>query len=117
MPIYEFICQKCNARSSVLVRSIGQSVEVECPGCGSSDLKRALSTFAYHKSIQTIHEEAGTPGINAGPDYYKDPRNVGRWAEEKFAGSGMEMPDQLKEEIQSIREGELPKDLKQQMDS
>lgn len=50
--------------------------------------------------------------MNAPPEYYKDPRNIGRWAEKRFQDMGMEMPDNVKETIQAAREGELPKPLK-----
>jgi hypothetical protein len=46
-----------------------------------------------------------------GPDYYKDPRNIGRWAEKRFDEMGVEMPPQLHEEIQAAREGTLPESL------
>jgi hypothetical protein len=45
-------------------------------------------------------------------DYYKDPRNIGRWAEKKFQEMGEEMPSQLQEKIQVAREGVLPEPLK-----
>lgn len=111
MPVYEYICQACKRRTSVFVRKIGQEVSPVCASCGGRDLSRAFSSFAYHKSMATIHEESGSPDT-AGPDYYSDPRNIGRWTESKFEQYGMEMPSQVKEMIQSAREGELPAPVK-----
>lgn len=74
---------------------------------------RAVSSFAYHKSMATIHEESGEPQMFPTMDYYKDPRNIGRWAEKRFAEMGTEMPAQVKEQIQAAREGELPESLKE----
>lgn len=113
MPIYEFLCQKCQVKSSVLVRNMGGSSMPRCPACASSDLVRAMSVFSHHKSMSTIHEEAGEPQMFQSPDYYKDPRNIGRWAEKKFKESGMDMPPQIQEEIQAAREGELPESVKE----
>jgi hypothetical protein len=45
-------------------------------------------------------------------DYYKDPRNIGRWVERKFQDMGQELPPQIHEKIQAAREGELPEPLK-----
>ena len=112
MPIYEFLCPKCNTKSSILLRSMAESFTAECPTCGSSDLTRVISSFAYHKSVKTIHEEAGEPQRFPGPDYYKDPRNIGRWAEKRFDELGVEMPRQAQEMIQAAREGEMPESLK-----
>lgn len=74
-------------------------------------MQRAISTFAYHRSLQTIHEESGPPPQFPNLDYYKDPRNIGRYAEESFMKYGLEMPDAVKESIQAAREGELPKEI------
>ena len=46
MPIYEFICQRCNQRVELLMRSGGKPV---CPQCGSKRLSRQFSTFAAHQ--------------------------------------------------------------------
>lgn len=83
-----------------------------CTSCGSRDLTRIISTFAYHKSIKTIYEESGEPTMYPSPDYYKDPRNIGRWVEKRFKDMGMEMPDEIRQKIQAAREGELPEPLK-----
>ncbi len=116
MPIYEFLCRKCNAKTSLLIRKVTDSVVAECPACGSSsDLVRVVSRFAHHKSMKTIHDEAGEPQMLPGPDYYKDPRNIGRWTEKRFKELGLDMPSQIQQGIQAAREGELPKSLKEKL--
>jgi putative FmdB family regulatory protein len=115
MPIYEFMCQNCHKKSSRLILkadSCQLSANFECPFCGSNDLARTVSSFAYHKSLKTIWEESGEPTMHPSDDYYKRPENIGRWAEKKFQEMGEEMPAQLQEEIQAAREGELPEPLK-----
>jgi len=112
VPIYEFICHDCRGKTSVLVRSISEPVSPTCRFCGSANLSRVVSGFAYHKSLETVWEESGEPSSHPSNDYYKDPRNIGRWAEKKFKEMGEEMPSQLKEEIQAAREGVMPGPLK-----
>ncbi|MBI2858941.1 MAG: zinc ribbon domain-containing protein [Chloroflexi bacterium] len=111
MPIYEYRCRSCGKKASFLVRSFSQPFAPSCPSCNSSDLSRLVGSVAYHKSTQTVHEESGEPSMHNSPDYYKDPRNIGRWAEKRFSEMGMDMPDSLKEKIQAAREGELPDSL------
>ncbi|UCH51698.1 MAG: zinc ribbon domain-containing protein [Chloroflexota bacterium] len=111
MPVYEFFCPECRKKSSFLVRS-ASSFEPKCSKCGSPNVSRVISTFAYHKSITTIHEESGEPSRHPSADYYKDPRNIGRWAEKKFKDMGMEMPGEIQQKIQAAREGELPESVK-----
>lgn len=111
MPVYEFRCQSCRRKSSFFVRSIGASLSPICSACGSREMTRVISGFAYHKSMDTIHEESGGPE-KPGADYYKDPRNIGRWTEKKFKDMGMEMPSQIQEMIDSAREGQMPESVK-----
>jgi putative FmdB family regulatory protein len=115
MPIYEFLCPKCQTKSSILVKSITESFTPRCPTCGSNDLVRVITSFAHHKSIKTVWEESGESQRFPGSDYYKDPRNVGRWTEKRFKELGMDMPNQIQEQIQAAREGELPDSVKEKL--
>ncbi len=111
MPLYEYLCDSCRVKFTVLVRSWKENYTVICPRCGNPKTERTISSFAYHKSVKTIHEESGEPSIHAGIDYYKDPRNIGRITEKQFRDMGMEVPKEIKEEISAAREGILPDDL------
>jgi len=112
MPIYEFICQNCHRELSFLIRDISGFIVLKCSSCGSSNLSRVISGFAYHKAMKTVWEESGEPTMHPGEDYYRDPRNIGRWVENKFQDMGQELPPQIKEKIQAAREGVLPEPLK-----
>jgi putative FmdB family regulatory protein len=46
MPIYEFVCSECKKPFEELVFSSSAVDKVICPKCGSSQIKRKLSTFA-----------------------------------------------------------------------
>jgi putative FmdB family regulatory protein len=106
VPIYEYRCADCNRLTSVFVRSSESEKKPVCQHCGSKKLARALSRFAYHQSTQQVLERYGAEPRTA--DDYKDPRQIGRWAERKFEEYGMDMPDKAREMIDAAREGELP---------
>jgi len=76
-------------------------------------MQRAISSVAYHKSLKSIHEDYGSPPAPGAPsqDYYKDPRNVGRYVEESFHKYGIEMPQSVRDTIDAAREGTLPEGL------
>ena len=112
MPIYEFICQNCHKRLSFLVRDVSTPSISKCSFCGSNDLSRVISGFAYHKSLKTVWEESGEPTMHPGNDYYRDLRNIGRWVEKKFQDMGQEIPSQIEDKIQAARDGVLPEPLK-----
>lgn len=46
MPLYDFQCADCQATFDELVRSPNDESSVRCPKCGSSAVKRLLSSFA-----------------------------------------------------------------------
>ena len=112
MPIYEFVCQNCRKRVSLLVRDVSAPFAPKCLSCGNTNLSR-VSGFAYHKSLKTVWEESDEPTMHPGDDYYyKDPRNIGRWVEKKFQNMGQQLPSQIQKKIQAAREGVLPEPLK-----
>ena len=112
MPIYEYLCGACGEKSSFFTRSIGASLEPSCSYCDSGDMTRAVSTFAYHKSLQAIHEASRPPAPGAPSlDYYSDPRNIGRNVEETFRRHDVDMPDSVRDRIDAARSGEVPDGL------
>ena len=106
MPIYEFRCPGCGKVASFLHRHFRPPPPPTCPNC-QKEMVRVFSYFSCARSIKDVHEQSGDPD-KPGPDYYKDPRNIGRWVEKRFQEMGVEMPDSVKEMIQAAREGELP---------
>ena len=46
MPVYEFSCNACGAKVSIFRRSMSAEATGACDRCGSSDLRRLVSSFA-----------------------------------------------------------------------
>jgi putative FmdB family regulatory protein len=112
MPIYEYICHNCNRKVSILMRISQFDSNPGCPVCGKSGLVRVFSSFAIRKSLSTIYEESGEPGLSQPNNYYKDPRNIGRHLEKKCKDMNIEMPSEIQDSITAAREGDLPDSLK-----
>ena len=112
MPIYEYRCAGCGAITEAFHRSLAKASPPTCESCGGSDVARAVSRFATPKTESQVLDQYGSPGPGAGPDAYKDPRQIGRWAEERFDQMGVEMPAEAKQMIDAAREGELPAPVK-----
>jgi putative FmdB family regulatory protein len=113
MPIYEYRCGKCRLKFSELVRGPNKTEHPACPKCGSLSTERVMSTFAYHRSVQDIHESSGEPSVLSDPSFYADPRNIGRFTEKKFAEMGMDVPPEVRESIEAARDGQLPAELEE----
>jgi len=112
MPIYEYRCDNCKRKVSIFMRTSQFDSNPSCPICRGICLTRVFSSFAIHKSVSTIHEESGEPGPYQSPDYYKDPRNIGRHLEKKFKDMNMDIPSEIQQSIAEAREGVLPESLK-----
>ncbi len=50
MPIYEYTCQDCENHFEKFVRSMTGSVEVECPHCGGTHVRKGWSVFGTSAS-------------------------------------------------------------------
>ena len=51
MPIYEFVCERCERPFEELVRN---GDPVACPQCASQQVRRLLSRFAVHSSSPNL---------------------------------------------------------------
>jgi len=45
MPVYEYRCEACGQDFDLFVRSAKQRNEPQCPHCGSTKVKKAVSLF------------------------------------------------------------------------
>jgi len=105
MPIYEYYCRICQKEISFFGRNTKTPLNPYCSTCGGIYLVSIISNFAIHKSTKTIYEESGDPTMSQNTNFYKDPRNIGRWAENKFQTIGMEMPTEIRENIKLQERG------------
>ncbi len=95
MPIYEYACQECHRRSSILTLSPGRPDSARCRHCGSSNLDRLLSRFASPKS-----EEARLQSL-------MDPTNLSQLDEtdaSSIAGLMKKMGDEMGENTSEIED-------------
>jgi len=110
MPIYEYRCSDCSKTTNVFVRSVSSEIPaVKCDHCGSLKVERAISKFGIGKTVQSVLDDYGDPSIDGSE--YRDPRQIGRWAERKFEEYGMEMPEEARDIIDAAREGQFPAPL------
>jgi putative FmdB family regulatory protein len=94
MPIYEYECQGCHRRVSVLVRSLTGATSPRCPRCGSGELSRLMSRFATVKSEDARLEAFADPSQYGDLDE-NDPQSVARFVKRM----GTEMGEDLGEDL------------------
>jgi putative FmdB family regulatory protein len=110
MPIYEYRCEDCEELTSLFVRSMRlEPANPTCEHCHSSQVSRQISAVARLKTDQDVLDEYGAPGIGGRTeDRYRDPRQIGRWVEQRFNDYGVDLPEETRDMIDAAREGELP---------
>jgi len=103
MPLYEYRCQSCRRRVTILVRTSSSATKLLCEHCGSSNLSRLISKFAVRRSAGDSLDWA--PDSEAFGDV--DPQNpkamagwMRRMQKEMGEESTPEM-DQMMEELES----------------
>jgi len=111
VPIYEYRCEMCGGISSIFTKTINTAVEPVCVHCQGTHMRRVISTFVMGKSGRPVQDNYSSGMGSSPPDYYRDPRNIGRHVEDSFARHGVEMPESVRDTIQAAREGSLPKGL------
>jgi putative FmdB family regulatory protein len=104
MPIYEYECQDCHRRTSVLTTRISERVRAQCKHCNSRKMSRLMSRFAMPKSEEQRLESLADPSNLGGLDE-NDPKSVaklmkkmGKEMGEDFSGEDF---DQAIEEMES----------------
>lgn len=108
MPIYEFHCEGCRRKVSVFQRSITSTAVPACPECGSENLRRLVSQFAFRRS---------SPGLgdfdmeNLPPDVDEnDPQSVARWARRMGEEVGEDLGPDFDQMLDQMAAGGMPGD-------
>jgi len=99
VPIYEYHCQDCRRRVSILVRSISNPGKPVCPRCGGTHLERLMSRFARVRSEDARLDSLADPSKFGDLDE-NDPKSVARWAKKM----GGELGDDLGEDFDQMME-------------
>ncbi|MBM9520432.1 zinc ribbon domain-containing protein [Desulforhopalus vacuolatus] len=60
MPLYEYKCNACNKEFEYLTTSIKAAEEVKCPSCGSSDVKKLISSGVVRPGALSGLKTAGS---------------------------------------------------------
>lgn len=66
MPLYDFVCSRCDQRFEELVRGAQDLGDLKCPGCGSEDVVRQLSLACVGATSGGHHApEPASPGCGS----------------------------------------------------
>jgi putative FmdB family regulatory protein len=100
MPVYEFACNACGAAVSVFVRSMSSTVNGACEKCGSKDLRRLVSKFAYTRSSFSGDLDA----LDRLGDV-DDPRAMATWARQMQDQIGDDLGSEFNDMVGQMERG------------
>lgn len=105
MPIYEYRCQDCRKRSSVLLLSYKEKADPICHYCGSRRLARIMSRFATIKSedarLESLAEDPSLGDVDE-----KDPASVARFMKKMGKEFGDELGDDFEGAVDDAMDAE-----------
>jgi len=81
-----------------------------CPECGSSRMKRVMSSFAVveSESSRLASFDASKPRDES---FYRDSRNVGLWAKKRAKEMGVDLGSKFDATVEKARSGKLIKEM------
>lgn len=110
MPVYEYKCNGCHRRVSILLKGFSQPPPKVCPRCGSKDLVRLISRVAILKSEESRLEELASPSSLGDVDE-GDPRSVAQWMRKMGNAMGEDAGPEFDEMVERMEAGETPEDM------
>jgi putative FmdB family regulatory protein len=110
MPIYDYRCQGCGRRISLLFQTYAAAESAACPHCGSQDLTRLITRFAVVKSEESRLDDLTDPSAFGDLDE-SDPRSVARWARRMGDEMGEDLGPEYDEMVDRMEAGELDDDM------
>jgi putative FmdB family regulatory protein len=116
MPIYEYRCEDCKRRVTVLLRSFSEADRAtpQCPHCQGENLSRLISRVAVLRSEESRLEDLADPSSLAGLDE-DDPKSIGRWMKQMSSELGEDMGPEFDEVVDRLESGQNPEDIESSM--
>ena len=102
MPIYEYRCEDCGRKSSVLVFNYRPSEPV-CEHCGGKHLTRLMSRFGLVLSEETRLERLADPSRLGDLDE-NDPKSMTRWMKRMGKELGEEAGEDFDQMVEEAAE-------------
>jgi putative FmdB family regulatory protein len=66
MPLFEYLCPKCNRKFEVLVGMTAQKAKAACPSCGCKQCRKLISRIARPPKSEDSFDDDDFGGDDAG---------------------------------------------------
>lgn len=115
MPSYDYRCRKCGKRSVIYqsYQDYGE-VPVECPHCGSGELRRVIGRVRIAKSEDSRLEDLSDPS-GWGDFDEDDPRSMAKMMRKMGQELGEDMPPEFDEVVDRLEAGQDPEEIERDL--
>ena len=104
MPLFEYRCQDCKRKFTLLVGVVAQGPKLECPRCGSAQIRKLISRFVMARSEDDVLDDMADPSTLGDPD---DPKAMADWMRRVSREMGEDLGDDFDELVEeAVREEE-----------
>lgn len=115
MPIYEYLCRRCNTIFQFLVRRPSSGTSPTCPRCGMDDrMQKVMSSFSVTGGSASIDDMAEDPDL-AGLDT-EDPRAMARAIRRMADEMGEDLGPEVSEALGRLEAGEDPEKIERELE-
>ena len=116
MPIYEYACQDCKRRVSLLWRSFAdaETREAICPRCGGQRLTRLISRVSVVRSEESRLDSLADPSSLDGLDE-NDPKSLALFMRKMANETREDLGPEFSEVVDRLEAGEDPESIEKSM--
>lgn len=97
MPLFEYRCEDCKRKFTLLVGMVAEGPKQECPRCGSGQIRKLISRFAIARTEDDILDDMADPSSLGDPD---DPKAMADWMRRVSREMGEELGDDFDELVE-----------------
>ena len=110
MPTYDYTCSACRKRFDVFLTYQEYGVKsVNCPHCGSSNIKRRAPRVRVLKSDESRMAQMADPAMLSRID--EDPKALGQMMRKMGSEMGEELPAEFDEVVDRLEAGQSPDEI------
>lgn len=102
MPLFEYRCEECKRKFTLLVGMVADGPKQECPRCGSAQIRKLISRFTIARTEDDILDDMADPSSLGDPE---DPKAMADWMRRVSREMGEDLGDDFDELVdEAVRE-------------
>ncbi|MCK4506086.1 MAG: zinc ribbon domain-containing protein [Candidatus Aegiribacteria sp.] len=115
MPIYEYLCKRCNTIFQFLVRHPSKDTLPVCPKCDNKDMERVMSSFSFGRGHSLTGDGLENDPSLAGLDE-EDPKAMARAIRRMADELGEDLGSEVSEALSRLEAGEDPEKIERDLE-